>query len=112
MLREPGLIRRATFQSVGSVDRLGARTARWFDAPTHRTRCSTRPILLVGDLWYPFAMILAVRVPPGNDCGPLHMDQVLSAMHRGSAPVNLSFARTRGSVGLFCRVPDAEARSA
>src|ERR1700752_367998 len=57
------------------------------------------------------SMILALRVPADNERGPLHMDQVLSALHRGNAPVRLSFARINGSVGLFCRVPDAAAGS-
>src|SRR5207249_3820520 len=55
------------------------------------------------------AMLLALSVPPGNERGPLYMEQALAALHQanpGQLPLSLELARPGPSVILFCRCPD------
>ena len=55
-------------------------------------------------------MLLALRVPAGNDRGPLYAEQALAALHQGNPqrlPVTLVLTRHQGQAGLFLRCPDS-----
>ncbi len=55
-------------------------------------------------------MLLALRLPPGNDRGPLYLEQALCAIHQGNPerlPLTLLLARWQGQLGLFLRCPPA-----
>lgn len=56
------------------------------------------------------AVLLALRVPAGNDRGPQYMDQALAAIHQGNPhrhPLTLVLGRHGESVTVFCQCPDA-----
>lgn len=64
--------------------------------------------------WYSGGVLIALRVPGGNDRGPLYTDQALAAIHQGNPDrraLSLEFGSYDGSVSLFSRVPP-ELRSA
>src|SRR5437763_148096 len=54
-------------------------------------------------------MLLALRVPPSNERGPLYMDQALATIHQANPsrlPLALTLTRHGDAVTLTCRVPD------
>jgi Helicase HerA, central domain len=54
-------------------------------------------------------VLLALRLPAGNERGPLYMDQALAAIHQanpGRLPMTFVLGRQAGAVTLCCAAPD------